>query len=79
MTEFDDDYDEEDTYEVDCPHCGETIYEGIDQCPYCRNFLSAADFKKPLPKWIVIVLILTIASFLIPTLLQLLEMVTKAS
>lgn len=61
--------DEEDDYTVPCPHCGEDIFDDVDQCPYCRQYLSSADFKKRLPTWVVIVIVLTIVSLLLPTLL----------
>lgn len=71
-----DDYADDDSYNVDCPHCGESIYDDVDQCPHCRNFILASDFKKPLPRWILVGLVLLVISFLLPTVWQLLKMLT---
>lgn len=29
--------DDEDT--VECPYCGQEVYDGVVRCPYCRAFL----------------------------------------
>ena len=52
---------------VACPHCGEGIYDDIDQCPYCDMNISPADFKKTMPVWVVIIIILTILGFSMAT------------
>ncbi len=61
--------DEQDDDTVACPHCGEDIFDDADQCPYCQQYISAADFKREIPTWVVVLIVLTIASFLLPTLL----------
>ena len=65
--------DEPDDYTVPCPHCGEDIYDDVEQCPFCRQYISAADFKKQIPTWVVVLIVLTIVSFLLPTLLTVLR------
>lgn len=72
------DYDSSDDldYTIDCPHCGKAIYEDADQCPYCYQYLSTADFKKRMPPWAVVIVVITIASFLIPTAMIILRFVS---
>ena len=50
---------------VACPHCGEGIYDDVDQCPYCDMNVSRADFKKSMPVWVMIIIALTILGFLL--------------
>jgi len=57
--------DDQDDYTIPCPKCGEDIFDDVDQCPYCREYLTAADFKKPMPIWVVIIVILTIISMML--------------
>ena len=52
------------TASLACPHCGEQVYDDVEQCPYCGMYISQADFKKPMPVWAVIIIILTILGFL---------------
>lgn len=61
---------------VECPHCREDIYEDVDQCPYCRQYISASDFKKRMPTWVVVLVVLTIVSFLVPTILTALRSIS---
>jgi hypothetical protein len=63
------DDEEHDDYIMPCPHCGEDIFDEAEQCPYCHQYLTAADFKKQIPTWVIVLIVLTIASFLLPTLL----------
>ena len=58
---------------IPCPHCREEIYDDVDQCPYCRQSISASDFKKRMPTWVVALIVLTIVSFLLPTIFTLLR------
>jgi hypothetical protein len=58
----------EDDYTIDCPNCGEPIYEDAPQCPHCRHYVSSADFGKRFPKWLVVIVVITILSFLLPSL-----------
>jgi hypothetical protein len=40
---------------VDCPYCGESIYEEAERCPHCEKYISQED--KPTtgqPLWIYI-------------------------
>lgn len=67
---------EDEDYIVACPHCHEDIYDDVDQCPHCRQFLSAEDFRKPMPTWVIVLIVLTIVSFLIPTILTILRSIS---
>ena len=57
-------YDEDST--IPCPKCEQDIYDDVDQCPYCREFLSASDFRKPMPRWMTAIILLTILAFALP-------------
>ena len=60
-------YDEsEDEYTIECPNCGEAIYEDAPQCPYCRHYVSSADVGNRFPKWVVVIVVLTILAFALP-------------
>jgi hypothetical protein len=61
--------DDEDEYTLPCPHCGDEIFDDVDQCPHCRQYISSSDFKKPVPTWVIVLVILTVVSFLLPTIL----------
>ena len=61
------DIDDEFDNVVACPHCREEIYDDVDQCPYCRQYLSSADLKKRMPTWVIVLVVLTIVSLLMPT------------
>ena len=63
-----DETDDESDYTVECPFCGKEFYDDVDQCPHCRQYVSSADFKKQVPKWVVVVIALVVVSLLIPTL-----------
>jgi RNA polymerase subunit RPABC4/transcription elongation factor Spt4 len=58
-------YEDSDDCTVACPHCGKDIYDDADQCPYCSMNISAADFKKPWPAWVMILIVLTIIGFVL--------------
>ena len=53
----DDDYDDweeddEDDGYVPCPHCGETMLEAAEYCPYCERWITSEDIpRKPWPLW----------------------------
>ncbi|MEL7498445.1 MAG: zinc ribbon domain-containing protein [Planctomycetota bacterium] len=54
--------DDEDDMLVECPHCGEQIFDDTEQCPYCRMFLSRSDFDRPKSVWVIVLIIVLIAS-----------------
>ena len=60
-------YEEDEDSATTCPHCGEGIYDDIGQCPYCNMSISPADFRKPMPVWVVTIVILTVAGLLYAT------------
>ncbi|MFT5301731.1 MAG: putative paraquat-inducible protein A [Mariniblastus sp.] len=67
------DDEQDDDYTVACPHCGDEIYDDAEQCPHCRQYLSASDFKKQMPTWVVVLVILTIVALMMPFLLTFLS------
>ena len=73
---YDSELDEYDDETLPCPHCGEHIFDDADQCPYCRQYISPADFRKQTPTWIIVLIILTIVSFLLPSLMTAIRLVT---
>ena len=51
--DWDDDSDDESL--IECPHCGEEIYEDAQRCPECGQYLSEEDAPPARkPWWIVI-------------------------
>ena len=49
------DYDSDDSdVTIDCPYCGEAMYDDAEQCPHCGQYLSAEDQpRESKPWWIV--------------------------
>lgn len=45
-------YDEAAT--VECPSCGEEIYEDAQRCPHCGSYVSQEDAPLRKPLWIVL-------------------------
>jgi hypothetical protein len=48
----------EEDYET-CSYCGRTIWAGVTQCPYCRNYTDDAgakglQAKRSMPRWFLI-------------------------
>ncbi len=50
---------------VPCPVCQQPVYEDAPQCPGCGHYLSDADFRKRPSKWIVFVVVVLIATWLL--------------
>jgi ribosomal protein L37E len=50
--EFGDPEDDDET--VECPHCGQRIYEQAEQCPHCGNYISEEEEtpRTQTPTWI---------------------------
>lgn len=39
---------------IPCPYCRKDVYEGAEQCPHCRQYLSSEDAPvSQKPWWIV--------------------------
>ena len=73
---YDDDYDDEDDYgTIPCPNCGEDVYDDSPRCPQCGEYITSSSRRSSKPIWVqyvfVIVVILTILSFMLPSLLGL--------
>lgn len=47
-----DDPDEDDT--APCPHCGDLVYDGAEQCPSCGQYISLEDEPRRGWAWWVI-------------------------
>ena len=47
--------DEDEDETIPCPNCKKDIYDGAEQCPYCRQYISEEDVpREAKPIWIVI-------------------------
>jgi zinc ribbon protein len=48
---YDDDLDDEGPELVDCPECGEPVFEDAQQCPYCGQYIvhSTSAFSSQQP------------------------------
>jgi uncharacterized protein (DUF983 family) len=55
--------DEAEEWTIECPHCGADVFDDVDQCPNCQMYISAADFKKPTPWWLIIIILMTVVGF----------------
>lgn len=70
---MEDDANWDDDELVDCPHCGQEIYEDAERCPHCEMYVT--DFDSPTtsrPKWVVataVLLLLVMAYFLLAPIL----------
>jgi len=51
---------------IECPYCGEEMYDDAEQCPHCGQYLSAEDSpSQNKPAWIIVVILLCIAMMLL--------------
>ncbi len=78
MNEFDDDlesdeYDGTDTSTIDCPYCGEEVFDDAERCPACGNYLSTEDndsfqpsqrYFSNQPLWIIITALVLVYAML---------------
>ncbi len=55
--------DEADTPTLPCPHCGKPVFEFVDRCPYCGDWItpSVAGRKNP---WLVLLVFIVVAALL---------------
>ena len=54
---LDDDMDPpeaEDDATIACPYCGKEIYEGTEQCPKCRRYISEEDAPRRVSRWLIV-------------------------
>ena len=59
------DDDSGDAGTIDCPWCGEEVYEATQRCPHCGKYLSQEDAPPARkPWWIVIAVALALAAVL---------------
>ena len=47
--------EDDDEPTVPCPYCGREIHEEAPRCPYCENYVSAADSPPRRKPWWLIV------------------------
>ena len=41
---------------IACPHCQKQIHEDSQQCPYCKNYVTAEDVHASRkPTWLIII------------------------
>ena len=46
--------DEDEAELVDCPACGEPVYEDAEQCPYCGEYIiHSTSMLSDRPSWMV--------------------------
>ena len=61
----DDDEEDDDGY-IPCPHCGETMLEAADHCPYCDRWISSEEVATTRhPWWIIVVALILLFVFLL--------------
>ena len=72
--EFDDaevpdqaDIGDEDSIDTDpCPSCGKPVYEDVELCPHCRNYISREDsFPPRKPVWFIVAAISTVVAIVV--------------
>jgi uncharacterized membrane protein YvbJ len=53
-SDMDEDQGDEFAETMECPHCGRDVYDGVEQCPHCRQYLLH-DHSHPSrkPHWII--------------------------
>ncbi len=51
--DIDDDEDWDDDETIECPHCGEPVYDDAERCPDCGLYLSREDAPYRKPWWVV--------------------------
>ena len=50
------DWDDDEGEYLDCPSCGESIYEDAEQCPYCGDYVTfgSSPWRGRSPWWIIL-------------------------
>lgn len=38
--DFEDDYDDDEPAYLPCPSCGDDVYEDLEQCPHCGDYIT---------------------------------------
>ncbi len=58
--------DDESSYTMPCPECGEAIYDDAQQCPYCGQYvIVATSVFSARPLWYVALAVLGIAATIV--------------
>jgi uncharacterized paraquat-inducible protein A len=57
LEDEEEDYDAEDEHEstIACPHCRKQIYDDVEQCPYCGQYISEEDRTSGQKPWWIVV------------------------
>src|SRR4051794_24781633 len=50
---------------VRCPYCRAEIYEGAEQCPKCRSYISEEEAPAGRPAWVVVVTLALLVAIVI--------------
>ena len=50
---------------VPCPYCHKPVYEQAEICPHCRNYISNEEVPDRMPRWIIIVTVVLLATILL--------------
>jgi uncharacterized protein (DUF983 family) len=63
--EYPDDAEEFGT--IECPHCGEEMFEDAPQCPHCGQYLvrETGEFWKDKPLWYIVLALLGIVAVIL--------------
>ena len=53
--DYDDHQESDELDTVDCPYCGEAMFDDAPSCPHCGNYVTAEDRPpEPKPRWFVV-------------------------
>ena len=71
--DYENDWDDDQTYTVACPNCGHDVYEDAEKCPHCGEYIvaTAGPFaSKPVwfQKLMFVIAILTLIGLVLPIL-----------
>jgi hypothetical protein len=64
-SDWDDDEGDEFAETIECPHCGADVYEFLEKCPQCGDYVNRTDSPTTRhPRWIPITALIILASML---------------
>ena len=56
--------DEDSVDTVPCPYCKQAVYEDVERCPSCENYLSQEDSPPQTRPWMIVAALLALAGAL---------------
>ncbi|MCB9850782.1 MAG: hypothetical protein H6817_08765 [Phycisphaerales bacterium] len=59
-----DDLGDDENETLPCPSCGRAVYEDVDKCPYCGDWITPLSDHHTRPNWARIVGVLLVAALL---------------